>query len=146
VTGAQSASVTFFLDANVLISAAWKANAEVAAIWQLEGVRLLTSIYVMAVVQRNLPQLSQIERLRGLMTSVKVLLFPELPETQPVIPELLLLPVKDRHVLAAAIHAHVDYLITGDKKHFSQWFEKTIGGVRIEPPTDLLKSFHLRRP
>jgi predicted nucleic acid-binding protein len=146
VTGTQSVSVTFFLDANVLISAAWKANAEVAAIWQLEGVKLLTSIYVMAEVQRNLPQVSQIERLRGFMTSAEVLLFPELSKTQPEIPELLLLPVKDRHVLAAAIHAKADYLITGDKKHFSQWFGKTIGGVRIEPPTDLLRFFRLRHP
>ena len=146
MTGTQSVSVTFFLDANVLISAAWKANAEVAAIWQLEGVKLLTSIYVMAEVQRNLPQVSQIERLRGFMTSAEVLLFPELSKTQPEIPELLLLPVKDRHVLAAAIHAQTDYLITGDKKHFSQWFGKTIGGVRIEPPTDLLRFFHLRHP
>ncbi len=139
------APLSFFLDANVLISAAWKPNAEVAAIWQLEGVRLITSIYVMAEVQRNLPQLSQIERLRGFMTSVETLQFPTLAETMPEIPELALLPVKDRHVLAAAIYSHADYLITGDKKHFSQWFGKTLHGVKIEPPTNLLQHFQLRR-
>jgi predicted nucleic acid-binding protein len=140
------APVIFFLDANVLISAAWKPNAEVATIWQFEGVRLITSIHVMAEVQRNLPQLSQIERLRGLMTFVDLLHLPELVESPREISELMLLPQKDRHVLAAAIHVHADYLITGDKKHFSQWFGKTLHGVKIEPPTDLLRHFHLRRP
>ena len=146
MTELSLAPVTFFLDANILISAAWKPNAEVAEIWQLEGVRLVTSIYVMAEVQRNLPKISQIERLRSLMTSVQVLPLPGLLQNLPELPELLLLPVKDRHVLAAAIQAHADYLITGDKKHFNQWFRQTICGVRIEPPTDLLSLFHLRRP
>jgi len=144
VTGRQSAAVAFFLDANVLISAAWKPNAEVAGIWKFEGVRIVTSIYVMAEVQRNLPHVSQIERLRGFMTSVEVL--PEFSGTPPEIPELLLLPAKDRHVLTAAVQAKSDYLITGDKRHFSQWFGKTIAGVRIEPPTDLLRRFNLRQP
>jgi predicted nucleic acid-binding protein len=142
VTDSQPVQVIFFLDANVLISAAWKANAEVAGIWQLQGVRLVTSIYVMAEVQRNLPEISQIERLRRLMTSVEILLFPDLHEE--VSEALLQLPQKDRPVLFAAIQARANFLITGDKKHFSQWFGMTIDGVRIEPPTNLLKLFRLR--
>lgn len=132
---------TLFLDANVLVSAAWKENAETAQIWQLDGVRLVTSNYVMVEVQRNLQTIAQIERLRGLMTSVEVLFFQELHE--PV--EALALPEKDRPVLAGAVQARADYLITGDKKHFSMWFGKTICGVRIEPPTDLFHLFQLRR-
>jgi predicted nucleic acid-binding protein len=132
---------TLFLDVNVLVSAAWKEKAETAQIWQLDGVRLVTSIYVMAEVQRNLPQIAQIERLRGLMTSVEILLFQELRAPA----EAESLPVKDRPVLSAAVEAGANYLITGDKKHFSQWFGKTICGVRIEPPTNLLALFHLRR-
>jgi uncharacterized protein len=146
MTDAQPALVTFFLDANLLISAAWKENAEVAGIWQLQGVRLVTSIYVMAEVQRNLPQVAQIERLRGLMTSVDILLFLDSANPVPQTAELLLLPEKDRPVLAAAIHARADFLITGDKKHFGQWFGMTVGGVRVEPPTNLLALFHFRRP
>ena len=138
--------IILFLDANILISAALKPNAEVAGIWQLEGVRLVTSIYIMAEVQRNLPQLSQIERLRHLMTSVEMLLFSELPELLPEIPEFLQLPTKDCHVLAAAIQAKADFLITGDKKHLGLWFGTRIAGVRIEPPSALLGFFHLRKP
>lgn len=132
---------TLFLDANVLVSAAWKENAETALIWQLDRARLVTSIYVMAEVQRNLPGIAQIERLRGLMTSVEVLIFQNLAEPA----ETLLLPAKDRPVLAAAVEARAQYLVTGDKKHFGQWFGKTICGVRIEAPTGLLAHFHLRR-
>jgi predicted nucleic acid-binding protein len=128
------------LDANVLVSASWKENAETARIWQLDGARLVTSSYVMAEVQRNLISIAQIERLRGLMTSVEVLYFQNLSE--PV--EALSLPTKDRPVLAAAVQANADLLITGDKKHFSMWFGKTICGVGIEPPTGLFTLFDLR--
>ena len=138
--GPPQSRVTFFLDANVLISAAWKENAETALIWKIDGVRLVTSMYVMTEVQRNLPFVVQIERLRGFMTSVEIILFDELFE--PV--EAAALPAKDRPVLTAAVQAHADYLITGDKKHFSQWFGKTICGVRIEPPPELLRLFRLR--
>jgi len=136
----------FFLDANVPISAAWKANAEVALIWRLQNVQLLTSILVMAEVQRNLPHFHQIERLRIMLTAVEILPVIEWSAHAESIPELLQLPQKDRHVLASACHHRADYLITGDKKRFSQWFGQTIQGVRIEPPTHLLDTFQLRHP
>lgn len=141
MTSESGPAPTLFLDANVLVSAAWKENAEVARIWQLDGVRLVTSIYVMAEVQRNLPRIEQIERLRGLMTSVEVVNFQKLVEP----PEALALPAKDRHVLASAVQAGAGYLITGDKKHFGPWFGKIVCGVRIEPPTNLFALFHLPR-
>ncbi len=140
----EISQATLFLDANILISAAWKENAEIQRIWQLEGVRLVTSIYVMAEVQRNLPQISQIERLRQYMTHVDVLVLPELPTEHAATAEILLLPEKDRPVLAAAVQARADYLITGDKKHFQAFFGKVITGVRVEPPSNLLTIFQLR--
>jgi predicted nucleic acid-binding protein len=131
--------VTLFLDANVIISASWKADAEVALIWKMPGIRLITSSYSMGEVQRNLPQIHQIERLRSLMRSVQVLHFKQLPN----LPECQLLPEKDRPIFAAAVQAEADHLISGDKKHFGSWFGKTICGVRITPPTELLAA--LRR-
>lgn len=131
--------LTLFLDANVLISAAWKADAEVALIWKMPAVRLVTSSYSMGEVQRNLALIPQIERLRVLMRSVQVLHFEELPD----LPECLELPEKDRSIFAAAVKAGADHLISGDKKHFGPWFGKTIQGVRITPPAELLAA--LRR-
>jgi predicted nucleic acid-binding protein len=139
---ASGPGTTLFLDANVLISAAWKENSEIALIWQLEGVRLVTSNFVLGEVQRNLHQVSQIERLRGLMRSVQILYF----ETLPEIPEAIELPEKDRPVLAGAVQAQADHLISGDKKHFGAWYGKSIHGVRITAPPELLAVLRLRRP
>jgi len=106
----------------------------------LDKARLVTSGYVMVEVQRNLPHISQIERLRGLLTAVELLNFRELPERQ----EFGLLPLKDRPVLSGAVAAGANYLITGDKKHFSHWFGMTICGVTIHPPSDILTLFRFR--
>ena len=116
-----------------------------AGIRQMEGVRLMTSLYVMSEVERNLPRIDQIERLGGLMVSVGVLPLSAGNDDKIELPEVLILPAKDRPVLLAAIRARADYLITGDKKHFSQWFGQTISGVRIESPTTLLTHFRLRK-
>jgi len=117
-----------------LISAAWKESSEIAMIWQMEGVRLITSNYVMSEVERNLHQASQIERLRRLMRTVQMLSFEALPD----IPEATELPEKDRPVLAGAIQARADHLVSGDKKHFGSWYGSSIRGVRITAPTELL--------
>ncbi|MGD0682399.1 MAG: PIN domain-containing protein [Terracidiphilus sp.] len=130
-----------FLDANVLVSAAWKEDSEIAQIWRMEGLRLVTSNYVMGEVQRNLHQITQIERLRCLMRSVQILSFERLPE----IPHHFELPEKDRPVLAGAIQAQADLLLSGDKRHFGPLYGKTILGVRITAPTELLDVLRLRR-
>jgi predicted nucleic acid-binding protein len=134
MTFAFGTGTILFLDANVLISAAWKESSEIAMIWQMEGVRLITSNYVMSEVERNLHQASQIERLRRLMRTVQMLSFEALPD----IPEATELPEKDRPVLAGAIQARADHLVSGDKKHFGSWYGSSIRGVRITAPTELL--------
>jgi uncharacterized protein len=97
---------------------------------------------VMGEVQRNLHQVSQIERLRTLMRSVQILTFEALPE----IPEAAALPEKDRPVPGGAVQAQADHLVSGDKRHFGPWNGKGIRGVRITPPTELLAVLRLRCP
>jgi len=126
---------TLFLDANVLISAAWRDGCEIAQIWQIPGVRLITSNYVMGEVQRNLPRIDQIERLRKLLRTVQVLTFEVLPEIDDVA-----LPLKDMPVLAGAVLAKADFLVSGDKKHFGPLFGSVVRGVRIIAPTELLSA------
>ena len=120
-----------FLDANVLISAAWKDGSKVARIWQIENVELVTSDYVLDECWRNLPLAHQQNRLRHLLQSVRILQFTAQPEleTSP-----LALPPKDQPVFAAAVIARANYLITGDRNHFGAWYGRTILGLRIEPP------------
>lgn len=139
--GADSVEA-LFLDANVLISAAWKEGAEVALLWRFERVRLITSGYVLGEVQRNLHQASQIERLRTLMGSVQIHYFEDLPD----ILESLSLPTKDRPVLAGAVAARADHLVTGDKKHFGPFYGTRIHGVRITPPSELLAVLRQKLP
>ncbi len=49
------------------------------------------------------------------------------------------LPEKDQPVLAAAIASKAHYLVTGDKKHFGQWYGKKILGLGIESPGAILE-------
>jgi len=142
MTSASGPGTTLFLDANVLISAAWKENSEIALIWKMERVRLVTPSFVMGEVQRNLHQVSQIERLRVLMRSVQILPLEALPD----LPEAIALPEKDRPVLAGAVQAQADHLVSGDKRHFGPLYGKSIHGVRITAPTELLAALRLRRP
>jgi predicted nucleic acid-binding protein len=132
---------TLFLDANILISAAWKEESEIAQIWRMERVRLVTSNFVMGAVQRNLHQVAQIERLRVLMRRVRILTFERLPD----IDEAFELPEKDRPVLAGAIQAKAGHLVTGDKRHFGPLYGKSIRGVRITAPSELLALLRLDR-
>jgi hypothetical protein len=41
------------------------------------------------------------------------------------------LPVKDAPILAAAVPARADLLVTGDRRHFGPLFGRTLQGVRI---------------
>ena len=126
--------VSIFLDANVLISAAWKQGTEIAQLWNFDGIQLLTSNFVMAEVQRNLPRVDQIERLRTELLKVRIHYFDELPE----LAEVNVLPAKDRHVLAAAVLMRADLLLSGDKRHFGPLYGRQIHGVRITSPPELL--------
>jgi predicted nucleic acid-binding protein len=122
--------VRLFLDANVLISAAWKDGSKVGRIWQIPDAELVTSNYVVAECKRNLPREEQLKRLELFLISVRVMEF----ERAPALENAPLLPVKDQHVLAAAVLARADFLVTGDHKHFGQWYGGTVLGLRVEPP------------
>jgi predicted nucleic acid-binding protein len=119
-----------FLDANVLISAAWKNDSKVTRIWRISDIELIASNYVVAECKRNLSSAEQQNRLAQLLQAVRVLEFKSAPvlENSPDLPE------KDRHVLAAAVLARADFLVTGDRKQFGAWYGNTILGLRVEPP------------
>lgn len=48
------------------------------------------------------------------------------------------LPKKDASILAAAIAAEVDLLVTGDKRHFGPLFGRRVEGLAVLPPADAL--------
>jgi predicted nucleic acid-binding protein len=58
-----------------------------------------------------------------------------------VIPGEIELVVKDQPILAAAIAGSMNYLITGDRRHFGALYNRTVAGVRVMAPGDFLRLY-----
>lgn len=119
-----------FLDANVLFSAAYRSDAHLARLWQLESVGLMTSAYAAEEARLNLTQEDQRTRLAELLGQVRMI-----ADVAPL-PAGVELPEKDRPILQAALHARATHLLTGDKEHFGPLFGRRPGGVLVLPPTE----------
>lgn len=127
---ASTRRARLFLDANILVSAAWKDTSKVRRLWGISNVELVTSNFVLEECRRNLPLPEQHRSLAQLLGNVRVIVFLSVPalENSPPLPE------KDKHVFAAAVLARATFLVTGDRTHFGEWFGSSIMGIRIEPP------------
>lgn len=126
-----------FLDANVLFSAAYRADAGLAKLWKLRSVTLITSGYAMAEAMVNLETPEQRRRLEKLAAAMEVIAEPAAP---PPLPTGMKLPEKDRPILAAAIATGASVLLTGDVRHFGEYFGKTCAGVTILMPAEYLQA------
>ena len=109
-----------FLDANVLFSAAYRENSNLKRLWELTQVKLVSSDYAVTEAERNLNLHEQKMRLSHLMSSVELIT----RYTLDNIPNDIVLREKDRPILAAAISANANYLITGDVRDFGKLFFK----------------------
>jgi uncharacterized protein len=121
-----------FLDANVLFSAAYLENSGLARLWQLEDAELLSSAHAVEEARRNLvlgrpPAVIRLERLTPKLTVVN-------PPGDLKVPDGVRLDSKDRPILVAAIHGKVDFLLTGDGRHFGHLYGKRIEGVMVLRP------------
>ncbi len=88
------------------------------------------SRYGIDEVRRNIVSAQQRERFEALLD--KTLIVSDWPPE--MVPETVVLVAKDRPILAAAIYASMDYLVTGDKHHFGDLYGKTVGNVTIMSP------------
>lgn len=129
----------FFLDANVIFSAAHNPDGNAMALFKLAAARkieLVTSRYALEEAARNI-----------------ALKFPQcVAEFSVVIGGLLLtaepsqaatrlavargLPSKDVPILASAISAGSDALVTGDRRDFGRLYGKIIEGTLVLKPAD----------
>ncbi|MBI4409193.1 MAG: PIN domain-containing protein [Gemmatimonadetes bacterium] len=123
-----------FLDANVLYSAAYRADAGVARLWQLEETTLLTSGYALEEARRSLERPEQRARLDELTKAVEV--SEAIPDVE--LPPDVVLPAKDRPILTAALAAGATHLITGDQTHFGRLFGCRIGITLVTTPAAYL--------
>lgn len=117
-----------FLDANVLFSAAYAPESRLRDLWGIDEAELFTSELALLEARRNLllhvP--SRAAALDELASAVTVLAS---VTAGPVLPDDVDLPEADATVLAAAIHAGCTHFLTGDKRHFGEWYGRTAGGV-----------------
>jgi predicted nucleic acid-binding protein len=124
-----------FLDANVLFSAAYRAQNGLLRLWSLADATLLTSAYALAEARRNLTDPDALLRLDALVQAVATVAEPA--ATMPL-PAGVSLPAKDVPILRAAINARATHLITGDRRHFGPLFGQTVVGVLVQMPADYL--------
>jgi predicted nucleic acid-binding protein len=126
--------VRLFLDANVLFAAAHSPNGRARALFRLAEAgccTLLASEHAISEARRNLllksPQGSA--ELDGLLA--------RLGRVAEAGPRSVAkagergLPDNDAPILAAAVAAGADLLVTGDRTHFGHLFGTEIGGVRV---------------
>lgn len=123
-----------FLDASVLFSAAYRADAKFTLLWRLSNTRGITSGYAAEEALRNLSSEEQRQRLNKLLEFAEIV--PEAPAGR--LPHGVRLPEKDAPILLAAIQAGATHLLTSDKKHFGAYFGRTVSGVLILPPGEYL--------
>ena len=129
-----------FLDANVLFSAAYKAEARVGELWNMKDVSLWTSRYAWEEARINLEEEDQQKRLLELSEALH---FGEAGDD--ALPVGVRLPEKDEPILQAAIATRAHYLLTGDVRHFGPYLGKRIAGVRVSLPVNYLKARNKRR-
>jgi uncharacterized protein len=125
-----------FLDANVLFSAAWREDAGLLALWQLDSTALLTSQYAVDEALANLPDQLRRERLRALLSRVTV--GQDSFEDVPV-PASVSLPEDDLPILRAAIGMGASHLLTGDLRHFGALVGRRTAGVKVLRPAEYLR-------
>lgn len=135
-----------FLDANVLFSAAYRDRADLLVFFDLARAGLLeltTSTFAVDEATRNMA-LKRPERTAHCARLAAELAFAPSPSTEHIaVAEVTGLPPKDVPILAAALPADADLLVTGDRTHFGRLFGRSIGRLTVQRPADALSAILL---
>jgi uncharacterized protein len=126
--------LTIYLDSNVLFSASYDAISPFRRFWELANVTVVTSLYAVTEVRRHIKLPAHQLRFEELLARTQMV-----SDANPdFVPQSVRLVEKDRPILGAAIAASVDYLITGDKKHFTHLYFQRVSHVYVINPADFL--------
>lgn len=131
-----------FLDANILFSAAISAGGSSRAIFELGdqgGPTLIVTEYVMEEALTNLQakRPASVSELLVLLDGIGFVPAPP-PELQEAVEGRVTDP-DDVPVLAGALYADADLLVTGNRKHFGKLYGEKIGGCLVLPPAEALE-------
>ena len=132
-----------FLDANVLFAAAHSPGGRARALFELAGgglCALITSAHAIEEARRNVgvKSPSNLDALNQLLTTVAIV--PEAGLRLVAWAADQSLPPNDAPILAAAVAAESDSLVTGDRTHFGHLFGTTAGNVRILSLADAIRA------
>lgn len=130
-----------FCDANVVFSAAHQEEGRaqsIAALARAGRCTLLVSAHALEEARRNLALKSTGYETRLERFVAASLLVPEAPPTTVEWAGRQGLPAKDAPILAAAVHAGAELLVTGDTRDFGPLFGRTLQGVKIVTPAQAL--------
>ena len=122
------------MDSNVIISATRLETSRFLILWQLANVVLVASPYVVKEVLDHVqgPASLRFETLLKQMERV------EDPRSTNIPPDTILVE-KDRPILSAALSAHANFLLTGDKNHFGHLYGTSVKETLILPPGTFLE-------
>ena len=128
-------AVSFFLDANVLFAAAHRSDGRCAGFVKLareKGSLLLVSPYAQEEARRNLDAKhpEALEGFHRLLRAVRTV-----KEAPPgSVREVMVqgVPAADAPILAAALQAKADYLVTGDRAHFGHLMDRADVPMRTQ--------------
>jgi len=131
-----------FLDANVLFSAAHHAESPVRGFFRLAeaGVcKLFASPFALDEARRNIARKhpAKIAELEQLIAQIAVCREAGAEDVRWA--RSTGLPDKDAPILAAAVQAKADILVTGDRADFGSFYERHLRGVEVLPPRTALE-------
>jgi uncharacterized protein len=92
---------------------------------------LLACGYVLEEARRNLSDPKHSKNLEDSLSQVQII-----PDVDFQILCPIDLPEKDRPVFLSTLADKADYLITGDRSPFGNYFAQTLQGVKIRTPKD----------
>ena len=122
-----------FLDANVLFSAANRADSALKSLWSHgPAVTLLSSAFAIEEARRNLEHGDTHERLAALVAGLEIV--PDVASGD--VPSGVTLPAKDVPILLSAVAAGATHLLTGDRAHFGPYFGRRVADVLVQRPAD----------
>ena len=130
-----------FLDASVIFSAAHREEGrsqDLVALARGGRCELLTSTHALEEARRNLELKSGgfEHRLAAVLAQLTVVA--EAPAAVVEWAKEQGLPLKDAPILAAAVHAGTDLLVTGDARDFGRLYGRTLRGVQVVAPDGAL--------
>ena len=123
-----------FLAANVLFSAAYRADNGLLRLWKLPDTTLVSSRYALEEARVNLDREDQRNALAQLANDLELFEAP-----QKGLRPAIRLPEKDIPIILAAIEAQATHLLTGDLQHFGSYFGKKVEGVVVILPGEYLR-------